>query len=114
MTDSMTTNHVFSAIPTFFMGLCHEASQGEKGSYRWVGYKLARATGGLVPYSANDEKWATQVEELVELANHGDRPGVLRWFKRTFPKCLSIIPLQEKDAFVDGIFQASEEDRICV
>ena len=112
--SSTTQFHVYEGVPAFFVGHCHEASQGGKHSFRDVGYHFARATGGMPPCSASDSDWAAQVEELTDLANLEDRLGVWRWYTRTYPECMKLVPSKRKEAFIDGVLRANEEDLILV
>jgi hypothetical protein len=122
MTTIAKHHHVFDGVPTFFRASCSEAALGRVWSsqgwirygYREVGNNLARSTGGLLPYSADLDEWGEQVQELLNALSANDREAVWRWYARIFPKCMALVPAKRRAAFVDGVFEASEEDEIAV
>lgn len=122
MITKVKHHHVFEGVPTFFRACCSEATLGKVWSsqgwtrygYKDVGYHLARSTGGLIPYSADLDEWGEQVEGLFDALSVNDREAVWRWYARTYPKCMALVPTKRRRAFVDGVFEASEKGEIAL
>ncbi len=122
MSTSTTSKprHVFTGVPAFFRACCAEAAIGRVYSSRgWIrygykdaGYQLACHTGGEIPYTADLDEWETQVQELFDALEAGDRAAIWRWYALTFPRCMALIPRQRRWAFIDGVIEASEEGKI--
>jgi hypothetical protein len=113
-------HHVFTGVPTFFRACCSEAAKGRVWSssgwirygYQEAGYQLARHTGELSPDTADFDDWEDQMDWLFTALINSNRSAVLRWYEKTYPVCMALVPRKRRSAFVDGVIEASEEGEI--
>jgi hypothetical protein len=97
------------ACPTFFKALCWETRRGGGLGYDWAGRKLTRVAAELVAYETDDD-WTEKLEGLEALVLARDDAGVLGWFDRELPRCMSLIPRRRRASFLAGVYEEVEAD----
>jgi hypothetical protein len=103
-----------TGCPTYFKACCHEASQGGELGYKRPARELSRHLASEVPYDISDEDWRDELEELSNLlaVTRPDGDAVWSWFVTHYPRCMELIPKRRRDQFLDGVYQAYEEEII--
>ncbi len=102
MKNSCSKTVVFGNAPSFFKGLCFEASQGGINGYRNAGNGLAKCILDLIPKSLTVEDWEQQIEGLEIIVAKGENNLVLNWLNQTFPRLMMLVPNRRHDKFVEG------------
>jgi hypothetical protein len=104
--------NVNMGVPSFFRSCCDEARQGGVSSYQRAGYHLTLHLDSQCPYGLEEDEWEKEIDLLVKAIGEDDRAGVWSWYKRLFPKAMSLVPERRKETFVDGIFKCVDNDNL--
>ncbi|MGV3722457.1 MAG: DUF1778 domain-containing protein [Actinomycetota bacterium] len=111
-TISQPTSGGHTGVPTFFRARCLEASRGGSSSYGDAGYHLCLNLGSQQPYDLTNEAWDECLDQLREFADEQDEAGIISWFEKLYPRCMSLVPTRRRSQFAAGVYQARETDRI--
>jgi hypothetical protein len=112
---------VHQGVPTFFRACCDEATAGGPNGYSIPGYHLASSVGSEIPADLTTNEWAVEVDRLCELLKRSahyttlrndDADAVWKWFCNHFPKMMNLVPKRRRGAFLHGVKQAYDEERI--
>jgi hypothetical protein len=115
-----------TGVPTFFRALCREATHGGTSNYGRAGYELTRHIGSRqMPSDVDDDEWHVELERLasfacpttesqgtVSMVGDPDVVGVWQWFCNHYPKCMKLIPIRRKRAFVEGVRAVIDDDNV--
>lgn len=110
-----TTPHVHTGYPSYMRATIAEASRGGATSYRTVAHQLARHLAGEIPDSADYDTWQEELDRLWNLlypARSREDELVLSWFDTHYPRIMKAIPRRRRQQFVEGIYEAADEERI--
>lgn len=94
----------FEGIPSFFRACCREARSGGSISYARAGRELARHVEDLIPYDADSDEWAAEVDHLEALIADRRDEHVWNWFQRRYPRCMQLVPKRRRQAFLAGVY----------
>jgi uncharacterized protein (DUF1778 family) len=108
--EQATERH--TGVPRFFKYGCLEASQGGTNTYATPAWHLAIHLDEQIPYDADEDEWANEIDKLQNLCAKEDEDAIWQWFTDHYPKCMELVPDRRKDQFVKGILRAYEDDRI--
>lgn len=103
---------VHGGIPTFFRALCLTASQGGSHSYKDAGYSFGIATEGEMLYDAGTDEWQKMLQEVSKYIENENRDGIWRWYKKVYPKAMTLVPNNRKSNFIDGILEAYNDGKL--
>lgn len=100
----------FRGVPSFFCGLVQEAAGQFPGyDYSVAGHELARHTANMVEDGDEPGQEAEpRLDELWRLIQESDDVGVIAWYRREFPKCMTLVPSRRRGKFLQGIYEAFE------
>jgi len=99
------TAAVYEGVPVFFRAFVLRRELGAGG------YHFGGATPGMLWRAGDDDEAA--IDDLQDRLRAGDRLAVLAWYKVRFPSVLAAIPMGwQRREFLNGVFQAYDEDRI--
>jgi hypothetical protein len=109
-----------AGVPWFFRARCLEASRGGDWGYRGPGYHLARHLAAQSPYEFEWGEWAAELAKLSNLLFPTDRRGrngesdaaVLAWFDEHYPKPMKLVPRRRRQQFLEGVYEAVEDETI--
>lgn len=110
--DSSRPSGVHTGVPGFFRACCWEATRGGTNGYFNAGWALANAIGSESPYDLETEDWQEEVETLKSLLANGDDEGVWNWYRRHYPRAMTLVPARRREQFVAGVHQAWEDGRV--
>ena len=102
MATSCVRGRRFDGEPTFFRALCGEASVTRGSGYRSPGRALARHLPKYAPDGFTATEWRAELARLKTLAEDEDYRGLGRWFSRTFPRCMALVPRHHRGTFLCG------------
>lgn len=93
-------------IPNFVHDIAREAQKpNHTREFIELGFALAQHTRELIGNSNTlGDQIEARCEELLRLLDAENRRGVLLWYEREFPRCLSLVPFSTTHFFVDGVF----------
>jgi hypothetical protein len=90
------------ACPTFFWGLCQQASRSRDG-YRWAAYELARHARDLAEGDVDDADLAL----LDDAVNRREARDIVLWMMGALPRCMALVPARRRwTTFLSGIQRA--------
>lgn len=109
---------VFTGVPAYFRYGCMEAAQGGNMDYSHPGWHLGIHLDELVAAETEEERDA-KLRELQNLLpgepiDKRCNPGVWRWLCREFPRCMELIPARRRNKFLEGIYLAYHQNRLCM
>jgi hypothetical protein len=94
------------ACPSFFCALCLTASAGGRNGYENAGYGLAPIFADPTQYDfGTDEEYVEAARDLVLLVNEREDEGILCWLEEYFPRCLALVPDEDRQEFLNGIYR---------
>ena len=112
MKQQIAISTSFQGAPTFIRILCSEASRGGADSYFFVGRELGGRTPALLEPQDHPEIVQRKLDELRILLDRDYRQGVVAWYVREFPGCMSLVPRRRHPQFVKGVVAVDEKQCI--
>jgi hypothetical protein len=101
----------FRGVPKFFLAGAQEASRGGTGGYASLARRFTRTLPGEVPDDIDWKAWEeTELPSLREAIDAEDDAAIWSWFVRHYPKCMELVPARRKSQFLEGVYQADDED----